>query len=325
MRSPFYKKPHKAWYVKGPTGLVRLGADKQEALIKWAAMQKDTAFLLEGLIDQWLVSVKKTKAASTHRNYSRYAKEWKSVHGKLPATAIRGFHVNEFVERAFPVTDYSDSVRWQSQKVAVVSFAWAKDQGLLEVNHLADYRKNAKCGKRDTFLTQAQYDLILPACDPAFKDLLTVFWESGARPFEIFQAEAKHLKGKTLVFNKKAGDKVKSKDAQATRTIWLSDKAFAIVSRLAELYPAGVLFRNNFNQRWTNTACSRRLAALHRATGVKTTLYEFRHGFAYHHATVKGTNIVTLAALMGHSSIKMLAEVYAHVGKNSEFMLSAVN
>jgi hypothetical protein len=40
-------------------------------------------------------------------------------------------------------------------------------------------------------------------------------------------------------------------------------------------------------------------------------------GFAHHHATVVGTKIVTLADLMGHSSIKMLSEIYDHVGANA--------
>jgi hypothetical protein len=44
-------------------------------------------------------------------------------------------------------------------------------------------------------------------------------------------------------------------------------------------------------------------------------------GFAHHHATVLGTNIVTLAALMGHASIKMLSEIYAHVGANASLLL----
>jgi len=328
MRKPYFKKSHGAWYVNQHGKPVRLGTNEQEALIKWAAMQKDTAFTLADLIVKWLANVQKTKAAATHASYKRYANKWSELHGKMAATAIRGYHLSEFCERCYPTTDYSDSVRWQVQKVAVVAFAWAKEQGLIDVNHLADYRKSAKCGKRDTFLSVDQYDKLIAGCDDVtFRDLLIVLWETGARPFEIFQAEARHLNRAEhcLQYSKRAGDKVKSKEQQAIRTVWLSDKAFAIVSRLADQYPTGVLFRNAQFKKWTVSLCSKRLAALKRKTSVKTTLYEFRHGYAHHHATVLGTNIVTLAALMGHSSIKMLSEVYAHVGRNSEFMRAAVN
>jgi integrase len=214
-------------------------------------------------------------------------------------------------------------VRWQAQKVAVVAFAWAKNQGLLDTNPLSDYRKNARCGKRQTFITLDQYKTLKAACsDPAFKDLLEVLWETGARPFEVFQATARHFDPTAghLRYIRANGDKVKS---HATRTIWLSQRALEIVAERVQRYPEGVLFRNGYNQKWTVTACSRRLAALRRATGLTVTLYDLRHGFAHHHAT-KGTNIVTLAALMGHSSIKTLAEVYAHVGDNAECMRAAV-
>jgi len=100
----------------------------------------------------------------------------------------------------------------------------------------------------------------------------------------LFQATAAHLdrEARQLVFRKVngKGDKVKSKDATATRTIWLSTRAFEIVSRLANQHPAGPLFRNYSSRAYTVSGCCRRFAALDRKTGVKTTLYEFRHGFA---------------------------------------------
>jgi integrase len=328
MRKPYFKKSHQAWYCNHNGKPVRLGKTEQEAMIAWAAIYKASDFTLADLVKRWLAFVEKNKSKETHASYRRYANKWADLHGKQAAASIRGHHVSEFVERVFPPTDYSDSVRWQAQKVAVVMYAWAKDQGLVEINHLADYRKSARCGKRDSYLTLDQYKVLIKACqDSDFCDLLTVFWETGARPFEVFQAEARHLdrENRCLRFFKRKGDKVKSKEQNAIRTLWLSEKAFEIVSRLADRYPEGPLFRNNLGRKWTITGCSRRLSSLFRKTKVKTTLYDFRHGFAHYHATVLGTNIVTLAALMGHSSIKMLAEIYAHVGANAEFMLAAVN
>jgi integrase len=328
MRKPYFKKSHQAWYFNHNGKPVRLGTTEQEAMVAWAASYKETDFSLADLVKKWLASVETTKSKETHTSYKRYANRWVKTHGKLAAASIRGHHVSEFVERAYPATDYSDSVQWQAQKVAVVMYAWAKEQGLIDVNQLADFRKSARCGKRDTYLTLDQFKVLRKACiDSDFCDLMTVLWETGARPFEVFQAEGKHLnrEKRCFQFAKKKGDKVKSKESNAIRTIWLSQTAFKIVSRLADQYPEGVLFRNNFQSKWTIAVCSRRFSALHRKTKIKTTLYDFRHGFAHHHSTVLGTNIVTLAALMGHSSIKMLSEIYAHVGANANFMLAAVN
>jgi hypothetical protein len=41
-------------------------------------------------------------------------------------------------------------------------------------------------------------------------------------------------------------------------------------------------------------------------TGVSTSLYQFRHGWAHHHVTVRKTDIVTLG---GWANVKMLAAI----------------
>jgi integrase len=235
--------------------------------------------------------------------------------------------VTTWVNTRYAVTDgYSDSVRWQAQKVAVLLFRWATAQGLLAKNPLEGFKKSTRCGKRGTFLKHADYLKLIEACeDDDFKNLLTLLWETGARPQELFQAQAKHLEriGESgrLVFRKAAGDNVKKHE---TRIVWLNPTAFAIVAKLAERYPAGPLLRNGHGRKYTTSGSSQRFARLAKVTGVTTSLYEFRHGFAHHHATVKKTDIATLAALMGHSSTKMLVEVYSHVDANSDHMLRAV-
>jgi len=99
-------------------------------------------------------------------------------------SSIRGFHVTRFCDDCYPVTaGYSDSVRWQAQKVAVVMFSWAKSEGLIDVNPLVGYRKSAKCGVRESFLTEADYLKLVTGCEDAdFRDLLIVMWETGRSP-----------------------------------------------------------------------------------------------------------------------------------------------
>jgi integrase len=130
---------------------------------------------------------------------------------------------------------------------------------------------------------------------------------------------------KRLVFRKVGGkgDKVKSKEANATRTIFLSKRAFEIVCRLADQYPAGVLFRNNGGRKYTISGCCSRFKTLAKKTGVSTSLYQFRHGWAHHNVTVRKTDIVTLAALGGWANVKMLAAIYAHAGANVDHMIAA--
>ena len=118
------------------------------------------------LVDRWLAWVGKNKSVATLRSSRNYGKRWaelknkdgKVMHGNLPAASIRGYHVTELCDEAYPVTKgYSDSVRWQAQKVAVVMFSWAKSEGLIDVNPLVGYRKSAKCGVREKFILEADY------------------------------------------------------------------------------------------------------------------------------------------------------------------------
>jgi hypothetical protein len=171
MRKPFFKKSHRAWYVHHNGTLTKLGKTEEEANKAWAALLTDaqpaaptvTGLTLGELVERWLAWVGRHKSPETLRSYRNYAKRWaelknKLIFGNLPAATIRGYHVTEFCDLAYAETDgYSDSVRWQAQKVAVVMFSWAKAEGLIDVNPLLGYRKSARCGKRDEFITEADY------------------------------------------------------------------------------------------------------------------------------------------------------------------------
>lgn len=342
MKRPYFKKSHNAWYINQGKGKppLRLGKTEDEAMAEWAKLAAPAAeqapappaagLTLADLVKEWVGWVGKHKSKETLRSYRHYANNWAELHGTVPAASIRGFHVTKLCDEKFPSTGgYSDSVRWQAQKVAKVMFGWAKSEGLIDANPLAEWKKSTRCGKRQTYLKVADYEKLLAACtDPDFRDLIECLWECGARPHELFQAEARHLhsEGKhgQLVFHKLAGDTVKSKDDDATRAITLSSRAYEIVSRLAAKYPSGPLFRRELSGRWNVQVCSRRFATLERKTGIKATLYDFRHGFAHHHVTVKKTDIITLATLMGHRDTQMLAKVYSHADANKQHLFAAV-
>lgn len=53
-------------------------------------------------------------------------------------------------------------------------------------------------------------------------------------------------------------------------------------------------------------------------------LYAYRHSFA-HRKLSEGTDSLVLATLMGHSDVKMLQRVYAHIHQNQDFLLAQLN
>jgi integrase len=361
MRKPFYKASHQSWYVLddragSPTEgkqvkLVKGPKDSTEAqaMLKWAAMQsaeqpaepaEETPPVASGptlgeVIDEYLAFVKAHKSPETHQSYKRYATAWKEKHGKRPAASIRPKQIRDLIQDNFAIKadgePFSSSVKAQVEKVTLGIFAWAMDEELIDRNPVKGYKRQSTFGVRKGWITQEQFDKLLAVCDdPCFRDLLEVLWWSGARPFEIFQAEAKHFdrNKQRFTFRHQDGDKVKGKQKDRVRKFYAYGRAFEIVSRLCDQYPTGLLFRNRIEQRWRNSTTSGRATNMVKRSGVRCqetgeppTLYHLRHSWSTL-APSRGIDISTAAKQLGHRSLKMLMEIYDHSGDDSDFMLS---
>lgn len=332
---PFYKSARQCWYVNVTTGSKtkqeKLDRDETEAKAKLESMKAEATGNAPGtlgaLIDDYLAWLPANKSAGTVRSYTHYLSAWKETHGTLGVGVIRGHHVEELVTKKFSKKEgggeYSDSVRWQTKKSCVVFFGWLLSQGHVTANPLSGYRKNVACGVRQSYLKQEDYDRLIACCsDPGFRDLLAAMWHTGARPAELFQSCGKHYsrERRTLNFRKSDGDYVKSRRKDAVRVIYLSPEANEIVARLADQHGDGLLFRNSAGQAWSISVCTNRLDTLERRCGVRTTMYEFRHGYCFRKAPT--TDIHTLAKLAG-TSVKMIESVYSHLGDNHDHLLGA--
>jgi integrase len=291
--------------------------------------------ILGEIIDEYLDYVKEHKSPETYVSYKRYALAWKDKHGKKPVASIRPKHIRDLIQDKFTTRQdgepFSQSVKAQVEKVTLGIFAWATREELIDRNTVKGYERKATFGTRKGWLKQEQFDKLLAQChDPCFRDLLDVLWLTGARPFEIFQAESHHFdrQKQRFVFRKIDGDKVKGRQKDAVRKFYVDGKAFEIVCRLCDQYPNGVLFRNRNGQRWRIPTCSSRMAVLCKQSGVRCqetgeppTLYHLRHSWATL-AHSRGIDIATAAKQLGHKSTKMLMEIYDHSGDDSDFMLA---
>jgi integrase len=366
MRKPTYRAKHKAYYIldtrKGSATegkQIRLAAGPKDdatyaaAVAAWAAMQgigpaeqpqEQPAPAVSGptlgaIIDEWLEYIRAHKSSATHVSYKRYATAWKELHGTIPAAEIKPFHIRKLIEVRFTNREdgepFSNSVRAQVEKVTLGIFAWALKEELIERNTVKGYERKADFDKRKGWINDEQYGKLLAVCsDENFRDLLEVLWLTGARPFELFQVDRRHFDraNRRLVLRRRDGDKVKAKEREkdATRTIYLSGRAYEIVCRLADQHETA-LFRNRVGQRWTNSTTSQRMRNLTELTGVRCqttndspTIYNLRHSFATLGATVRNIDIATMAKLLGHKSTKMLLEIYDHRGDDSAYMLKAL-
>jgi integrase len=164
--------------------------------------------------------------------------------------------------------------------------------------------------------------VLAAATDEPFRDLLTVMLTSGARPQEVFKAEASHFDPAhgRLVFPME-----QSKGRKRSRVVWLPDEARAIIARLVKQYPEGKLFRNARGKPWDRNSVRcrfRRLKDILKMPWLTATT--LRHSFAHHRLT-SGQDSHVVSKLMGHVDGRMIETRYGHVDQNPEFMRQQAN
>jgi integrase len=141
--------------------------------------------------------------------------------------------------------------------------------------------------------------------------LITVSWETGCRPQESLNVEARHL---DVTGNRWVFPASESKGNKIPRVVYLTPKALEISERLAAKHPQGVLFRNKNGRPWTPTATGCRFWRIKAKVGGKVSLYALRHTWM-NRMLIGGVDAFTVATLAGHRDPSMLAKHYAHLSQ----------
>ncbi len=160
--------------------------------------------------------------------------------------------------------------------------------------------------QQDRVLTWDEQRRYLANATPLLRDVATLILETGARPEEIYTIEARNVSiaGKYLVIPK-------GKTPAARRRLGLTSAALSILARRLETRPTGYIFpcETDVNRPIpkVNNAHDR---AVRDSKVSKFRLYDCRHTWATR-AAEAGIDLVTLAALLGHSKLAMVTR-YAH-------------
>jgi integrase/recombinase XerC len=327
---PFYRTARKAWYVQIEGKQYRLHEDRDEAFKKYHTLMAQAGHLVETaessaaspkvteVLERFLEWVQNNRAAGT---YSSYKERLQSFIDYLREQSLLFLVADQL--KPYHLRDWADSHKnWAAGmkrgRIGAVqrAFNHALEDSFIPRNPISKIRKPAQ-GRRETPIPLEAYETILASsASGAFKDLITVAWETGARPQELLRVEVKHvdLSNTRWVFESK-----KSKGKKKARVIYLNAKALEIVQRLAREAKAGALFRNNDGNPWHHHAVACVFSRLKEKLGKKYALVDFRHAWATR-ALKAGLGVVTVANLMGHSSPQMLASVYQHLDQDQEHL-----
>lgn len=319
---PFFRKYTRSWYVQIGNRQINLGRDRKLAWEKYHQLMANHVAVTEQLItvarlfDTYLEWCSTRRSSGTYENNKRYLRSFVDCIGvRLPIAKLRPLHISAWMD-AHP--DWTDTTKNDAISIAQRPFNWAVRQGRIDRNPIAFLEDKPSRQRREVVYSTEQWDAVMAQVRrPQFRDLLSFLWETGCRPQEARLLEARHvdLKNGVAVFPPS-----ESKGKRHPRVLFLNDAAVAILKPRCEQFPTGPLFRNAYGKPWTKDAVKCLLTRIRDKMGLPVLCaYGIRHSFATE-GLKNGVDSISLAALMGHSDVSMIARCYQHLAKNPEFL-----
>jgi integrase len=327
MRSPkpWYRKSNRTWYVQIDGKQVPLGADKAAAIDEFHKLMLKRGQgvplgikTVRDVLDAYWNWYKTTMAAETVAHRTPVLKSFgKSVPTTLKVSALRGYHVQRWLDAEYPKTN--STTRNTLISIIKAAMNWAVEQGYVDINPIAGLKKPQAKIRQEFVPANVWQDVLDLATDQEFKDFLTVMLACGCRATEMFKFDDTHFDGNKLVL-----PIIDSKGKKRSRVVYLPDEALAIVKRLAAR--PGKLFRNRRGKPWNRNSIRLRFRRLKKELKMpKLCATTLRHSYAHYRLTVVKQDPLTVAKLMGHVDTRMISQRYGHVDKNEDYMRNAAN
>jgi integrase/recombinase XerC len=330
-RKPFFRENRGLWYVWHNGKQINLGKDQAEAFRLWHGLTSqptspssskaessvtDSVTVIE-VLDYFLQWSQKNNAEKTFLSYQErlqsfvdYLKQESLL--SLSAASLKPHHVISWTAQH---ENWSSGMKRGRIGAVQRAFNVAVEDGKLESSPIRKIRKPS-AGRRENLISKEHYEIMLRSTAPDFQDLVTLAWETGARPQELFSITINDvdLPNRRWVFEVKG-----SKGKKRVRVIYLNDKAFEITKRRMDSHGTGHLLRNEDGRPWNKQSVGCVFYRLENKLGKRYALYDVRHTWATR-ALKSGVGVVAVANLMGHSNPRMVASVYQHMDLDQEHM-----
>ena len=323
--NPWYRPSRGVWYVQINRRQYNLGPDRDEAFRRFhllmanpepsQAVQSDS---LAGVVDKFLDWTQRHRASRTFDWYQERLQSFFQFRtpeyrvADLTVDQLKPHHVQSWVDEK----NCSPGHKGGCIRAVKRALNWARKFGYIDHNPIA-FLEQPKGSKRDIVISRSLYEQIRRrASDQYFHDLVTLAWETGARPEELLALKGRHvdLQGERWLFHRQ-----EAKGKRGARVVYLTDEALAVTGRLVLKYPDKTLLRNAKDEPWSAGNVDCRFKRLKKHIGLKVCLYTFRHTFATR-LIEAGVDSLVVGALMGHADLSMLGRTYAHLTHNAEHL-----
>jgi integrase len=329
---PWFREDRKLWYVELAGRQINLGENRDEAFRRYHEIMAqhrpgtvpnapNESPAVATLLERFLLWVKANRSEGTLTIYNERLQSFlDSLTNQLLTVAdFRPHHVQAWVDSH--AASWADGTKRGRIMAVQTAMKWAKRQGYIAASPIEDLDKPGAGRRENPVMPEDWQKVVAVVRTPTLRDLLTVTWETGARPQEMLRVERRHvdLEGKRWIFQIRG-----SKGKKRPRVVHLTDAALEICRRLCQRHPKGPIFRNQDGVPWTTSAVNCAMQRLAHHLGRKVALVDFRHGFGTRMLKA-GNDPITVAALMGHKDPSMLAKVYSHVHADAGHLRDALN
>lgn len=229
--------------------------------------------------------------------------------GARPVCLIDGPEVEDFkVWRAAKHGVRDITIRHDLHALSVFYRKWAIPRHLAAANPVKTVSiPSDRHAQREHILTEAEEESYfkVAARFPMLYDVAKLLILTGARPEEIYSLPqaAVDLKAKTIRIQG-------GKTPAATRTLTLIDEAWWIMKRRLAT-PGTWIFQSDRRPGQHITKLNKQHDDACRLAAVSFCLYDLRHTFATRMVVDAGVDMATVAALLGHSSLRTVSR-YVH-------------
>ena len=269
------------------------------------------------VVDGFLADAKVRVKANTLAAYTGLLAPVREHFGTTPAATLTPTAVIRFTQR----DGWGASHRHNLIGAVATAFKWAEAAGVIDHNPLKSVKRPPKASRgAKAVVDDETHRKLLDAATADLRLLLTLLYETGARPSELSRLTASDVNlgaGVAILRDHKtAGTTGKP------RLIVLSPAARELFAAQIERRPTGELLRNARGGVWTKDGIGLAVRRACRKAGVSATAYGYRHTYATS-ALAKGVPDATVAALLGHSSTAMLHRNYSHLTSQAGVLRSA--
>jgi len=317
---PWYRPTRGVWYVTVDGRQYNLGPDEDAAFDEYHRLMSSPPELrfhgetVAEIIDAFLEWCQLHRAPRTYEWYRERAQQFIDfIPRRLTVQQLKPFHLQRWIDS---YTHWAPGNKRNACRAIQRALTWAVQQGYIDKSPLQYFQK-PPAGRRDQVVTLAEFKTLLRKTrDSAFRDLLLLSWETGARPQETLRVEARHVDLGNCRWVFPASE---AKGGRHSRVIYLNRRALRITKRWLAKNNSGPIFRNTRDRPWTTKAVNCRFFSLKKKLGIRYSLYSLRHTWATN-ALKKGVDPITVSQLMGHADTNMLARTYAHLAQDAAYL-----